>query len=274
MKNFKGSSLLITALVFSSLFTASTTQGAEKKKPAVSVPSETQPPPDHHRKIGELQLTGMSLNGAIGVIREQYPEINFIPPLNGGELTIDLVLRSVNLPEILKALELACDGFLKIQRPDPRLVVFQVSSGPKVNRSSARVFNMSGYLADKTEAEAEKAIANLYDAIEIAWQMMRSENADSGQSKPPQMRLHAGTKLLIAAGGVEELDILDQVVREVQGQGHGSASAWGGGSAPFIGGQMRNVPLPRSALPGHPARPAPQPQPKPDLTGPKPVPAR
>lgn len=59
---------------------------------------------------------------------------------------------------------------------------------------------MSGYLADKTENEANQAIAILYEAIEIAWQMMRSENADSGQSKPPQMKLHAGTKLLIAAG--------------------------------------------------------------------------
>lgn len=170
------------------------------------------------RRIPSIELLEKNLGDAIEMVHDLFPEINFIPPQNRTAITFNMVLRSVTLDEVLKAMELSSDGHLKVTREKDNMIVFQIDlSGQRVRRpSTVRVFNLSYYLQGRSPDDTDKAIKQLYEALEIALDMFQNEN-EGQEIKRPQLKMHAETKLLIAAGRAEELSVLDQVIKEVQG---------------------------------------------------------
>src|SRR5205085_1582362 len=83
-----------------------------------------------------------------------------------------------------------------------------------------RVFNLSKYLERATDKSVDAAIKEVMESLETAWSMLRQANGD--QEELPKLNLHRGTKLLIAVGRPQDLEILEQVVKELQGSGAGS----------------------------------------------------
>ena len=140
-----------------------------------------------------------------------------------------VVLRSVTLEEILKAIGPATEGRVQvIWNDNDRLVIFDQASRalpvdpatgqpfPNSGKKICRVYNVSDYLNGLADKDADKAIAEIQNVLETAWKMLRDANSDIDEPIPT-LSVHRGTKLLIAVGRPEDLMILDQVVTRLQG---------------------------------------------------------
>jgi hypothetical protein len=77
-----------------------------------------------------------------------------------------------------------------------------------------RVFSLAPYLAYRSEKDADLAIKSLYDTLDVAWHMLSKQVRDV---QAPELKIHSGTKLLIAVGRESELAVIEQVIKELQG---------------------------------------------------------
>ena len=191
-----------------------------------------------NRRLSAVGFDGLPLSEVVNKLREDFPELNFIVKEKARSETVSLILRSVTLEEFLKAIEPATDDRVRVIWPtnnNDRLVIFdrrRGSGGPidpatglpmsDSSQKICRVFNLSKYLANKSQKEADAAIEGLVDSLlATAWQMLRQANGEQEEDRP-QLNIHRGTGLLIAVGRREDLDILEQVVKELQGSAAGS----------------------------------------------------
>ena len=197
-------------------------------------------------------------------LRRQFPEVNFVVPESAGNAYVRLILRSVTLGDILKAIELASDGKIRASvagtgqtvdsatglpmttvgsdarsnlvsfafagyAPDPPL--------PPENHVACRVFSLSPYLAGLSEKETDAAIKSLHEAFAISLGMLTKFDRDITS---PDFQIHQGTKLLIAVGREKELVVIEQIIKELPG------------SAPSatLPSPVKNDPKAKTASPG------------------------
>jgi hypothetical protein len=189
------------------------------------------------RRIPELTLDNLPLDEIVKLLRQKFPEVNFLVKEKARSQSVALVLRSVTLEEILTAIGPATEDRVKVIWPtnnSDRLVIFdrpakpvQVDPNtglpfPAAGKKICRVYNVSDYLNSLPNTDVDKAIAEIQNVLEIAWRMLRDANQDEDQALPT-LSVHRGTKLLVAVGRPEDMIILEQVVMGLQGSAPNTA---------------------------------------------------
>lgn len=211
---------------------ASQLSGADKPETRNIVVSKVAEPnvsAAWQRRIPEMVSDNLPLEEIIRLLRELFPELNFL--INNqtgvdadiGSVSVKMVLRAVTLQEILKALELAAGRPIQITGgPDERLVVFGTKAVDAAGMPlrlppvETRVFNISKYLDNRPDKEAAIAMKELENVLHTAGAML-SEATRGERRFNPQLNLHRSTRLLIAVGRPDELHVIEQVVKELQG---------------------------------------------------------
>jgi hypothetical protein len=199
------------------------------KKPTPIVP-EPNASAAWQRRIPDYMSDALPLNEIIQHLRQQYPEINFLikqqteTEIDVGAITVRMTVRAVTLQEFLRALEIAAERPIQITGgPDERLVVFESKSAavavdaaglPLRPVVQTRVFNISRYL-ERSNKEEKEALAELNDVLQLTGALLTEANRGARPFKP-KLHIHRGTKLLIAVGSIEELNVIDQVVNSLQ----------------------------------------------------------
>src|SRR5256885_3576057 len=224
--------LLIATFLFAAANLRAGDKVIPKEVPEPSVAAAWQ------RRLPDLRSDGLPLDEVVKKLRLDFPELNFIVREKVRGEVVSLILRSVTLEEILKALEPGTEGRVRVILPtnnNDRLIIFDRGPGPGAaidpatglpmqggsgNEKLCRVFNLGKYLARTSDKGTDAAIKEVLESLETAWSMLRQANND--QEELPKLNLHRGTKLLIAVGRPEDLEILEQVVKELQGSAAGS----------------------------------------------------
>lgn len=168
------------------------------------------------RRLPAFNVNNLPLKEVAQALTGKFPEINFIVPDNARDSIVNLTLRNVALQEILDAMEMASEGNLRSLKRG-NMVSFsarQSPSGSRENAAQCRVFRLAPYLEGKSESAADLAVKSLYEALAVAWEMLKRHERNV---EPPELTIHRETKLLIAVGRERELAVLEQVVRELQG---------------------------------------------------------
>jgi hypothetical protein len=186
------------------------------------------------RRIPELNLNQLPLEEIVNLLRNKFPELNFMAKQKARNESVSLVLRSVTLEEILKAIEPATEGRVVVLWPTnngDRLVIFDRASQavpvdpstglpfPNSGKKICRVFSLSDYFAMNPDVDIDVSIKEIQNVLQTAWSMMREANAED--EPMPTLSVHRGTKMLVAVGRPEDLVILSQVVSELQGHAAG-----------------------------------------------------
>jgi hypothetical protein len=244
MKNWN--TILNWSLVALALVTTHHLRAADKPAPKEAT-ARTVAEPDvaaaWQRRIPDLISDNLPLGEIINQLRQRFPEINFLvkqqsdsdADVNG--VSVKMVLRAVTLQEILKALELASGRPIQITGgPDGRLVVFESkraalavdANGLPVQPDpvTSRVFSISRYLENRSEKEADVALRQLDEVIATTSRML-TDASNSQRRFKPILNFHRNTKLLIAVGRPDELEVIEQVVRELQSTPSAPATAVG-----------------------------------------------
>lgn len=204
-------------------------KSAPKDVPEPSVAAAWQ------RRIADFRSDGIPLDELVNRLRMDFPELNFMVKEKARSEGVSAQLRSVTLEEILKAIEPGTEERVRVIWPtnnNDRLVIFDKGHGSRAaidpatglpmpgtaDEKACRVFSLSKYLASRADKDADAAIKELREALENAWQMLRRANGQNIYDLP-ELSFHRGTKLLIAVGRPEDLSILEQLVKELQGSG-------------------------------------------------------
>jgi hypothetical protein len=214
------------------LATAGHMRGADKPPESKEAAPRNVAAPDANaawqRRLPELTSDNLPLGEIIRILRDRFPEINFVikrqTDTDGyvSGASIGMVLRSVTLPEILKAIELGSDRSIQITGgpggQDDRLVVFEKKPfDPSVPADApvvTRVYNVSKYLAYRSDKEAAAALKEIEDVVRMAGRMT-VEASYGSRTFQPSLSIHPGTKLLIAVGRPDELIVIEQVIKEL-----------------------------------------------------------
>ena len=182
------------------------------------------------RRIHDFMSDSLPLGEVVQYLRQQFPEINFLikqqteTDIDAASITIRMNIRAVTLQEFLQAMEIAAQRPIQITgAPGERLVVFESKSAavavdaaglPLRPVIQTRVFNISRFL-ERSGKEEKEALAELNDVLEITGKLYTDANREARPFKP-RLHIHRGTKLLIAVGSTEELNVIDQVVNSLQ----------------------------------------------------------
>jgi len=251
---------MVVALLLSGIGSA---RAGDKTPPAVATEQTPDLSAAWQRRIPQFHCDGAPLDEVVKELRVKFPELNFLVKQKVRSESITVSLRSVNLQEILQAVEPATEGQVHVLWPtnEERLIIFErKDSGPRIDPSTGlplqagrkvcRVYNLSEYLKGMSDSELDGAIKELKDVLEQAWSMLRQANDENEPS--PTLSIHRGTRLVVAVGSPEDLAVLEQVVIGLQGSAPGVPP---GMPSPFGG----SLPRPRSPKPT--VRPSPPAEP-------------
>lgn len=216
------------------LFAADLVVGADgpdrKPAPVVAEPNASLA---WQRRINDFMSDSLPLGEVVQYLRKQFPEINFLikqqteSDIDAASISIRMDIRAVTLQEFLQAMEIAAQRPIQITgAPGERLVVFESKSAavavdaaglPLRPVIQTRVFNISRFLerSGKGDKEEKEALAELDDVLMITGKLYTDANHAARPFKP-RLHIHRGTKLLIAVGSTEELNVIDQVVNSLQ----------------------------------------------------------
>jgi hypothetical protein len=266
----------LSARLLALLLLALPVGAAERKVSSVADSGETAAA--WQKRLPEFWSDNLPLGEIARQLRGHFPDINFIVPSSAEGASVTVVLRSVTLGDLLKAIELASEGRIRgsvvgtetfihsggglpidsatglpvtkvSDAVRSNLVSFtfnpNVSGQSPPNPVTSRVFSLAAYLAGRSDEDAQQAIRALYDVFQVALQMRKKFDADV---QTPDFTIHQGTKLLVAAGRESELMILQQIIKELATPTYGQN--------PRPAGAMR--PTPPSTPPADSPNPAPR----------------
>ncbi len=183
------------------------------------------------KRIPQLSSDNLPLDEVVKLLRQEFPELNFIVKQKARSESVSVMLRLVTLEEILKAIDPATEGRVRVIWPTnefDRMIIFDRTERavsvdsttglpfPATGKKVCRVFNLSEYLSHFPENEVDGAIKEIRGVLETAWTMLRQANEEADEPAP-SLSVHRGTKLLVAVGRPEDLQILEQVVIGLQG---------------------------------------------------------
>jgi hypothetical protein len=172
------------------------------------------------RQVREINWDGLPLGEIVRTLRHEFPEVNFVVTSKVQSDTIRMFLRNVTLEDIFKALEPAAEGRVRVTwNREDRLVIFDKPPAPSTGLPDppiCRVFNISKFLAGKEGKDAEAAMKSIAEAVQGAWTMLR-EASEIENEPVPRVSLHPGANLLIVVGRVQEVNVVEELVKELQG---------------------------------------------------------
>jgi hypothetical protein len=231
-KQLKHGACLTQCLIALFLVVANQVIGADKAEAGNASPKQVAEPNASaawQRRIPEIVLDNLPLGEVIKELRQRFPEINFLikqqteTDIDVAATTINMSVRAVTLQEFLKALEIAAQRPIQITGgPDDRMVVFESKAAaaavdaaglPLKPVIQTRVFNIGSYLA-RSGKEEKEALAELDDVLRLTGGLFTEANPSARPFKP-RLHIHRGTKLLIAVGSTEELNVIQQVVNSL-----------------------------------------------------------
>lgn len=185
------------------------------------------------RRLEDIRFDDVPLTVVVDNLREGFPEINFIITGDAKNLPVTLQLRSVTLNDILTALTIAASDQIVVDEVDERLVTIRPAVRER-SKPMLRAFNLGSYLAKSgsSEEETEEALQEVYDVLVNAWDMFQSADPEMRHVDMPSLSHHRQTKLLIAVGQEEHLQMIEQIVNALQGV----SSSMGGGGGGMGGG--------------------------------------
>lgn len=218
----------------------------------------------------KIELTNSSIEELARLLEGEFERASFVVPQTVANIRVTLKLRNVNLNQILQAVAFATEQRVAAEEITEnvygfRLVPRTLPNGQPEPQTAVRVLSLAGapQLAGGASAEAsaesfKKVVDELATAFNDAVVMLRE--ADPGSTvEQPRLKFHPSTKLLVAVGKPEELNIVEQLVAALGGGfatynppmapgGYGSSqpSAYPG-AAP---GALPTPPVPPRAMPG------------------------
>jgi hypothetical protein len=233
IKQLKHGACLSQCLMALFLVVANEVIAADKAEPGNVSPKQAAEPDASaawQRRIPEMVSDNLPLGEIIKELRRRFPEINFLikqqteTDIDVAATTINMSVRAVTLQEFLKALEIAAQRPIQITGgPDERLVVFESKAAavavdaaglPLRPVIQTRVFNIGSYLA-RAGKEEKEALVELEEVLKLTGALFTEANPTARPFKP-KLQIHRGTKLLIAVGSVEELNVIQQVVNSLE----------------------------------------------------------
>jgi hypothetical protein len=172
----------------------------------------------YSRQIAEVKYDSLPLEEIVAGLRKEFPEINFILPEELGQVIVRLEMRNVRLTEIIQAIEIAClDDQIVIQQKNERLIsIFRHPNARAMagNKPVLRAINLTGYLATRPPAEQETAMKMVYELINQAVHLLESARE---KTSPPRIEMHPGTKMLMAVGTSDQMQLLEEIVYNLPG---------------------------------------------------------
>lgn len=182
------------------------------------------------RRLPEVKFDGVPMSEVTKFLftvfqsdRDQHSSISFIVRPDAADIPITLHLRSVNLEDILEALELAALPLqIEVQdnkknvvfgrRPDRRIKEFKKGESKPV----CRAYSLSRYLAGKSDKDVHAAMQEVESVVKDGWAIMGFTD-DEFEGFRPRLQFHRGTKILILAGFPQALEAADQIINQLEG---------------------------------------------------------
>ena len=224
----------------------------------------------------KIETMNSSIEELARLLETQFERANFVVPQTVANIRVTLKLRNVNLDQVLQAVAFATGQRVAAEEITEnvygfRLVPRTLPDGQPEPQTAVRVLSLAGapQLAGGASAEAstesfKKVVDELETAFNDAVVMLRE--ADPGSTvEQPRLKFHPSTKLLVAVGKPEELNIVEQLVAALGGgfttyntamapPGYGSAAP-----SAYIGATQRALPTPPAPPLGMPQAPPAQP---------------
>jgi hypothetical protein len=250
--------------------------------PATGLPvSPGKPaPPTWQQNIKNFKFDGIPLGEVIIFLRDQAPEINFVITPDASDYALPPVrLNSVTLEDVFTAIRIVSKGEIQISAESDTMVSVTRVARPnpfEAPRKQCVAYSLNRYLLGKPEPEVGKLMKDVEDALDRCWKMLAQANNKSYER--PALSLHAPTKMLIAVGDPDQLQVIDQIVRQLEssaeagpgggrfgpggpggggrggygsGAGEGYSGGYGGGGGSVAGDLALRVPAPLTPCP-HP----------------------
>jgi hypothetical protein len=191
----------------------------ERSSPQPAPPTFERTSPAWKKQVKEVDLEDLPMGEVIGWLRKEFPEVNFINAPEVENVFVKLKLRSVTLDDIFIALSITSKGEIVINPMNEKMVsIFYRPLAPKEQtpKKISQAFSLVGYLTGLSPDETTKALKDLEDALAVSWKMLQRANPEDQNFQPPQLNLHAPTKMLIAVGDGEQLEVIERFISQLE----------------------------------------------------------
>ena len=208
--------------------------------------------------IAQIQFSNVSLKDALYVSRDEFEGVQFVTSGPVERWTIDIELRSVNLRNMLKAIEIQLEGQVKIKEEEDNMIAVYAHL-PAAPKPVLRAFSIGPFMETKLIEAAESHGKNLeseeleklkeevlhhaeneiHETVYRSLEMLSEAREASDHPGIPQLNIHPRTQLMIAVGSPEAVEVVGQIVSALNGhvQAVSSYGAGGGGGVMMgIGG--------------------------------------
>jgi hypothetical protein len=161
--------------------------------------------------------------------------VNFVLSDEIADVEVNVRLRNVSFSQLTKAIEMASGGRVQIEAVETGLYHVRPGEVASVRTQPIlRVFNLSKYLSGKADQEAARAIEDLMDTVEMAFDMLNDAKRSaigsrSAKSKKPlDSKFHPGTKLMLVIGSPADVEVFHEVTSQLLGQPRNSSRSSSG----------------------------------------------
>ncbi len=172
------------------------------------------------------------------IIRSQVPDLNVVVPPSLSDVAVGpLKLRNIAVDGLARAIVAATDNRIEDVYDGDAYLTFAGNPHVAQQQSVCRILSLRAYLDGRPANEVDRSINDLTEVVTLACRHL--EEARNGvQVKTPQFSVHPATKLLIAVGSPEAVNIVEEVVNAVSGVPTAQPGSMGAmfGSGPAIPG--------------------------------------
>lgn len=238
---------LITAFS-SQIMLAQTIENTNAGVTSIAKPSA----PYSSKVIDAVHFSKVNLKEVLDILRDQFEGVQFVTNGPVERLTVDIELRSVNLSNVLKAIEIQLEGLVKIKNIEGDLVAVYAHV-PDAPKPVLRAYSIAPFMETKLVEASQKNGDNLsvkeleklkdevliyaeqeiHETVYRSLEMLSEAREASDRLGVPKLNIHPRTKLMIAVGSPEAVEVVGQIVSALNGQVQFGSSYGGGG---LIGG--------------------------------------
>lgn len=225
------------------------------------------------KTLENFSFDGSPLGEVMQFLRREVPEINFVITAEAAEYALPpMELKSVTLEDAFTAIRIVSKGEIQVGPESATMVsVTRLDPGfrPQKPRKQCVAYSLQRYLQGKPEQAVEKALRDVEEALDQCWEMLGAANQMAYER--PLLKVHPPTKMLIAVGETDQLQVIEQIVRQLEaaslppgelvGRGGGLGSRFGSGlgGGGGYGGAMPGSPAGMTVAPEAPPIPPPAP---------------
>ena len=188
---------------------------AQETKPA-------SPPVSSRPTTVPFDVNDVPLSEVADKMRELFGDVNVVLSRDVENVRITLKLRSANLEQFSRAIEFASNEAVVVREIAEKTIGFSRNwEHQGETKPTCRIFALKKYLADKVsnkdQQQTHEAIDTLQKQLHEALTMLRRVTPEE-HLQVPELSFNPQTELLIAIGKPSELDLVDQMVRALEGE--------------------------------------------------------